>query len=80
MSSKRFFGSLVSFGQTTKCEKTMLLNNDGDDCFVLEGVKKVQMFLGENMVKYIEKVDKEISSLKRGKFAQKHKKVYSNFT
>ncbi len=58
----------------------MLLNNDGDDCFVLEGVKKVQMFLGENMVKYIEKVDKEISSLKRGKFAQKHKKVYSNFT
>jgi hypothetical protein len=28
---------------------------------------------GENMVKYIEKVDKKISSLKKASFSRKHK-------
>jgi hypothetical protein len=32
------------------------------------------------MVKYIEKVDGKISSLKIDNFSQKHKKVNSNFT
>jgi hypothetical protein len=36
--------------------------------------------MGESMVKYIEKVDKRISSLKRGSFSWKHKKVNSNFS
>jgi hypothetical protein len=32
------------------------------------------------MVKYIKKVDGKLSSLKRGSFPWKHKKVNSNFT
>ncbi len=36
--------------------------------------------MDESMVKYIEKVDKNISSLKRGKFSQKHNKLYSKLT
>jgi len=40
-SSKGFFGSLASYGQTTKCEKSLFFSNDGDDYFVLEGVKEV---------------------------------------
>jgi hypothetical protein len=36
--------------------------------------------VGESMVKYAKEVDKKISSLKRGSFSQKHKKVGSNFT
>jgi hypothetical protein len=31
----------------------------------LEGAKNVHVFLGENMVKYIEKVDEKISNLKK---------------
>jgi len=34
----------------------------------------------ESMVKYTKKVDEKISSLKRGSFSQKHKKVDSKFT
>jgi hypothetical protein len=33
---------------------------------------------GENIVKYIKKVYEKISSLKRGSFSRKHKKVGSN--
>jgi hypothetical protein len=40
-SSKGFFGSLASYRQTTKCEKSLFFNNDGDDYFVLEGIKEV---------------------------------------
>jgi hypothetical protein len=36
--------------------------------------------MGENMVECTKKVDEKISSLKRGSFSQKHKKVDSNFT
>jgi hypothetical protein len=36
--------------------------------------------VGENMVKYSKKVDEKISSLKRGNFSQKHKKLNSKFT
>jgi hypothetical protein len=36
--------------------------------------------MGENMVECTKKVDEKISSLKRGIFSAKHKKVYSNFT
>jgi hypothetical protein len=32
------------------------------------------------MVKYTKTIEEKISSLKRGSFSQKHKKVYSNFT
>jgi hypothetical protein len=35
---------------------------------------------GESMVKYTKKVDEKTSSLKRGNFSRKHKKLYSNFT
>ncbi len=46
-------------------------------------MKKVSnkiILVGENMVKYTKKVDEKISSLKRGNFSQKHKKVDLNFT
>jgi hypothetical protein len=36
--------------------------------------------MSESMVECKEKVDEKISSLKRGRFSQKHKKVDSNFT
>ncbi len=48
-SSKGFYGSLASYGQTTKCEKSLLFSNDGDDYFVLEGVKEVWVFLPNNI-------------------------------
>jgi hypothetical protein len=36
---KRVFWLFSFFWATTKCEKPLLLNNDGDDYFVLEGAK-----------------------------------------
>ncbi len=38
------------------------------------------LIMGESMVKYIERVDERISSLKRGNFSRKHNKVDSKFT
>jgi hypothetical protein len=58
----------------------LLFNNDGDDCFVLEGAKKVHVFLGENMVKYIEKIDEEISNFLKMQFFTKTQELDSNFT
>jgi len=40
----------------------------------------MQVHMGESMVKCTKKVDKKITSLKKGNFSLKHKKVDSNFT
>jgi hypothetical protein len=45
MSSKRFYGFKKKIKYTTKCEKPWLFSNDGDDYFVLEKAKEVQVFL-----------------------------------
>jgi hypothetical protein len=42
---KRVLWLFSFFGATIKYEKPLLLSDDGDDCFVLEGVKQVQVFL-----------------------------------
>jgi len=56
-SSKGFSRSLASYGQTTKCEKSLLFSNDGDDYFVLEGVKEVWVFLSNNIMMVKKKLE-----------------------